>query len=113
MKAKTDSGPTSENQEKPREIQNLFELMAIVSTADTISHFESAYNNCTIRYGDMKKQLAADMNMYIAPFREKINDLLKNDDYLKKVAAEGAEQAKVSAEKTLSEVRRIMGIRYF
>lgn len=61
MRAKTDSGPTEPNQEKPEEIRNLFMLMSLVSQSDTVQFFEDAYNNCSIRYGDMKKQLAEDI----------------------------------------------------
>lgn len=113
MKAKTDLGPTQPNQEKPQEIQNLFELMSIVSKPDVVNHFDEAYNSCTIRYGDMKKQLAEDMNLYISPIREKINGMLEDEAYLGKVVREGGEKARENAEKTISEVRRIMGIRYF
>jgi tryptophanyl-tRNA synthetase len=35
--------------------------MQLVSAPDTIAHFDEAYNNCSIRYGDLKKQLAEDM----------------------------------------------------
>src|ERR1051325_2557938 len=55
MRAVTDSGPTQPNQPKPEAIQNLFTLMNVVSKPDTIKFFEEAYNNCTVRYGDMKK----------------------------------------------------------
>ena len=79
MKAKTDSGPTQMNQEKPVEIENLFTLMKAVSTADTVAFFEEKYNKCEIRYGDMKKQLAEDMISFTAPFREKIIELSSNE----------------------------------
>jgi tryptophanyl-tRNA synthetase len=47
--------------------------MKLVSSQDIIEKFESDYNACTIRYGDMKKQLAEDMVAFIAPIREKSN----------------------------------------
>ena len=43
-RAVTDGGPTEENQTKPEAIQNLFDLMSIVSTPDTLSHFDELYN---------------------------------------------------------------------
>src|SRR6195952_3953169 len=61
MKAKTDQGPTEMNSEKPVYIQGLFTLMSLVSNEATTARFEHDFNNCQIRYGDMKKQLAADM----------------------------------------------------
>ena len=111
MRAVTDSGPTMLNQEKPEAIQNLFTLMALVSTPDTYDYFNDQYNNMAIRYGDMKKQLAADINAFCAPIRERIIDFKNNDEYLAKVAREGAEAAAESAEKTIREVREIIGFR--
>lgn len=111
MKAVTDSGPTVPNSEKPDVIQNLFTLMEVVSAPSTLSYFDEQYNNCSIRYGDMKKQLAADINQFCAPIREQIVDLVQNNAYLEKVAREGAERASESALKTLKEVREIIGFR--
>jgi tryptophanyl-tRNA synthetase len=113
MRAVTDAGPTAENQEKPVEIQNLFDLMAVVSTADTYEHFDNLYNTCNVRYGDLKKQLAEDMIIATAPIRERINEIFNDTDYLKKVAGNGAEKARESASKTIKEVRKIIGFRSF
>ncbi|MCB2207213.1 MAG: tryptophan--tRNA ligase [Bacteroidetes bacterium] len=111
MRAVTDSGPTEMNQEKPEPIQNLFNLMKVVSASDTVDHFDEAYNNCTIRYGDLKKQLAGDIINFTAPFYEKINELSKDDAYIKKVIDMGAEKARANAQKTVREVREIIGFR--
>jgi len=113
MRALTDAGPTEVDQNKPVEIQNLFDLMALVSLPDTIETFENAYNSCTIRYGDLKKQLATDVEVFFKPMREKISDALKNETVLAKAAKLGAEKARESASKTLKEVREIIGIRKF
>lgn len=111
MRAVTDSGPTVHNQEKPDPIQNLFTLMELVSTPDTYNYFNDKYNACEIRYGDMKKQLAQDINAFCAPIRERILAIQGDNDYLLKVAKLGAEKAEASAEKTLREVRQIIGFR--
>ncbi len=83
--------------------------MSVVSKPDTLEFFENAYNTCQIRYGDMKKQLAEDMILFTAPFRERINDLLADEKGLDAIAAEGAEKARLSARKTIDEVRNIIG----
>lgn len=111
MKALTDSGPTRENQEKPDYIQNLFDLMRIVSTADTLAHFDDLYNRCQIRYGDFKKQLGEDMVRATTPVRERIQDIASDQAYLSKVARMGAEKARDSARRTLQEVRALIGIK--
>ncbi len=113
MRAKTDAGPTQANQKKPDEVQNLFDLMKLVSAADVVENFDIAYNNCTIRYGDMKKQLALDMDVFLKPIREKIVDALKNETLLAHAAKLGADKARESASKTLKEVREIIGFRKF
>jgi tryptophanyl-tRNA synthetase len=113
MRAVTDSGPTVENQEKPQEIQNLFDLMKVVSTPDTLAHFDGLYNKMAIRYGDLKKQLAEDMVLATAPIRDRINAIANDADYLRKVAEMGAEKARESASRTIREVREIIGFRKF
>ena len=111
MKAVTDSGPTEPNSVKPEPIANLFTMMEIESSKDTYDFFNEKYNNCEIRYGDMKKQLAEDINNFCAPIREKILDIRNNEELLAKVARMGAEKARESAAKTLNEVRQIIGFR--
>ena len=113
MKAKTDGGPTEPNQEKPEAIKNLFQLMSIVSTPDTVAFFDEQYNKCAIRYGDMKKQLAEDMIKFVAPFSEKIKAISADDAYISKVTKMGAEKARESARKTIQEVREIIGFKPF
>lgn len=111
MKAVSDAGPTEPNSVKPEPIANLFTMMEIVSEKETYDFFNEKYNNCEIRYGDMKKQLAEDINKFCAPIRERILDMAANTEYLDKVARMGAEKACESASKTLNEVRQIIGFR--
>ena len=111
MKAVTDSGPTEPNQAKPEVIQNLFTLMDLVSDRSTIEHFENAWNDCSIRYGDLKKQLAEDIIRAVAPIREHIKDIYNDDAYLERVAREGAAKAREQAAKTVKEVRQIIGFK--
>jgi len=113
MRAKTDSGPTEKNSKKPDYIENLFLLMKLVSTNDSVKKFEDDFNNCTIRYGDMKKQLAEDMVKYISPIREKAVSILANEKYLKEVMEKGAEKARASANATIKLVREAMRLNYF
>ena len=118
MKAKTDGGPLTPNAPMPAYIENLFTLMGLVSTADTVQKFKSDYNNssegnCIIRYGDLKKQLAEDMAAFIKPIREKATDLQKDTATLQKIMKLGAEKAGESASKTLTLVRSAIGMNYY
>jgi tryptophanyl-tRNA synthetase len=113
-KAKTDQGPATENATKPDFIENLFTLMKLVSSPDTVAKFNADYNNssegkCVIRYGDLKKQLAEDMIGFIRPIREKATDLQANPELLKKIIRLGAEKARASASDTLQLVKNAVG----
>lgn len=111
MKAVTDGGPSEPNSEKPEAIANLFTMLKIVSSADTYDFFNEKYNTCQVRYGDLKKQLAEDIIQFTSPIREKILEYSADTEYMNKVAREGAEKARASAEKTIREVREIIGFK--
>jgi tryptophanyl-tRNA synthetase len=113
MKAVTDSGPTEPNSTPTEPIQNLFDLMKVVSTEDTLDFFKESYAKCEIRYGDLKKQLAEDIVNFTNPIRKRILDIYNDTDYLQKVAKIGEDKARESAQKTIKEVREIIGIRKF
>jgi tryptophanyl-tRNA synthetase len=112
-KALTDQGPAQANQPKPDCIENLFALLKAVSAPEVVAHFEEKWNTCEIRYGDLKKQLAEDIDRAVSPIRERILDIRNNDAYLRKVAGEGAEKARESASNTIKAVREIMGFKPF
>lgn len=113
MKAKTDSGPTSMNAEKPDYIENIFMLMKLVSAEEVWKKFDADFSNCTIRYGDMKKQLAEDMVQFIRPIREKAEAIYRDEKYLADVIEMGREKARKSAAVTIDLVRQAMGMKYF
>jgi tryptophanyl-tRNA synthetase len=111
MKAVTDSGPTELNSTKPDVIQNLFTIMEVVSAPDVYDYFNEQYNQCAIRYGDLKKQMAEDIIAFCTPLRERILEYSSDVPRMEKVAAMGAEKARESASRTLCEARRIIGFR--
>lgn len=112
-KAKTDSGPAQPNSTKPDYIENIFMLMKLVSSPDVVQKFEDDYNSCTIRYGDMKKQLATDMVKFITPIREKAETIRADQAYLKSVMEQGAQKARQSAQATMAIVRQVTGFHYY
>jgi tryptophanyl-tRNA synthetase len=114
MRAKTDSGPTEANSQKPAYIENLFTLMKIVSAPDVIKKYEEDYSVAVqIRYGDFKKQLAEDMVRFIKPIRDKAISIFNNEKYLKDVMELGAAKARKSAQATMALVRQAMELNYF
>lgn len=113
MRAVTDGGPTAENQPKSEAVQNLFTLLYHISGQDIHDDFNQQYQKATIRYGDLKKQLAQDLIAFTAPLRERIRELTAEPEYLRQVATEGAEQARSSARYTIEEVRKAIGHQSF
>ncbi len=113
MKAKTDAGPSAPNMPMPDYIENIFLLMRLVSEADTIRKFEEDYNMASIRYGDMKKQLAEDMVRFVAPIREKAESIRQDESYLRRIMEMGAEKARTSAAATMEKVREAIGLKYY
>jgi tryptophanyl-tRNA synthetase len=111
MRAVTDTGPTEANQEPTEPVQNLFTIMDLVSKPETSAFFRQQYAQCSIRYGDLKKQLAEDIIHYLTPIREKFDQIFNDQEYLGKVAAAGCDKARASAAKTIAEARKAIGIK--
>ncbi len=113
MRAVTDSGPTEPDQPMSPGVANLFTLLKYFSSPDTYRHFEAAYRRCTIRYGDLKKQLAEDIIAMVAPIQEKITYYGAHRDLLRRIIRQGNEKARESARKTVREARSAIGLRDF
>ncbi|HAJ99500.1 MAG TPA: tryptophan--tRNA ligase [Bacteroidales bacterium] len=113
MAAMTDSGPQQPDQPMSQGVANLFSLLEVLSSEDTHSHFLAKYKEGSIRYGDMKKQLAEDIIAFTSPLRQRILEIGQNKEYLSRVARLGAEKARESASNTIKEVRKIIGFKPF
>ncbi len=111
MKAVTDMGPQTPNSERPEVIENLFTFLLLSSNKEAYDYFDEKWNDCTLRYGDLKKYIAADLVKTIAPIRERIQEFSADTKRLDRIALEGAERARESARATIEEVRRIIGFR--
>lgn len=60
------------------------------------------------QYKVLKEALAADINAYLAPMREKYNSI--TDEDVKRVLADGGAKAKAIASKKMEEVRQKVGV---
>jgi len=112
-KAKTDSGALAPGAPMPETIANLFLLLKLVSSQDVVDKFQSDYQAGTIRYGDMKKELAEGMVAFIAPIREKADQIRNDEAYLRTVMEQGAAKARASAAVTLQLAKDAIGLNYF
>lgn len=113
MSAVTDAGPTEMGQAMSEPVRNLFAILDVVSEKQVVDHFREKHASCEIRYGDLKKQLAEDIIIALTPIREKLNEILADNEYLARVVREGGEKARESAGRTVREVREIIGYKPF
>ncbi len=109
-RAKTDTGPTEKNSPLTQEVKNLFDLMALFSNEEQITYFKNSYLDCSIRYGDLKNQLALDAIQFIRPLREQIEEYINKPNLLVEIAKSGAEKANNSANNTIEELRDTLGL---
>ncbi len=113
MRAVTDEGPQTPDSPMSEPVANLFSLLELTSAPEVVESFRKSYADSSIRYGDLKKQLAEDILAITTPIRERVADILADDAYIANVVRRGAEKARERAAATLSEMRHIMGIRKF
>ncbi len=111
-KAKTDSGGIP-GSPMPESIANLLQLMRLIGLTDNAEIYEAHYIAGTIRYGDMKKELADGMVAFIAPIRERAEAVRNDEPYLRHVMEQGAAKARASAQATLQLAREAIGLHYF
>lgn len=88
-------------------------LLTILRECDLklAGQYEKAEANGTIRYADLKADLANALAKYFAPFREKRESLAAKPNDVQKILAVAAARARKEAEKTMKEVRKRMGLR--
>jgi len=108
-KAKTDSGVGAP---MPDSVANLFQLLRLVAPEEGVAKFAADYEAGTIRYGDMKKELAEGMVRFIAPIREKAEAIQNDEVYLRRVMEQGAEKARASAKVTIELAKDAIGLNY-
>lgn len=121
-KAKTDSGSSVHVKEDggewknqspmPESVAGLFQLLRLVAPEELVARFAADYEAGTIRYGDMKKELAEGMVRFIAPIREKAEAIQNDDVYLRRVMEQGAAKARASAKVTIELAKDAIGLNY-
>jgi tryptophanyl-tRNA synthetase len=120
MKAKTESGSggTKDGEAPaasamPQSVENLFQLAELVCAPEVVAKFRRDYEQGTIRYGDMKKELAEAMVAFIAPIRERADAIRNDEAYLRRVMEQGAAKARASAAVTLRLAKEAIGLNYY
>ena len=92
-------------------VENLLMLLKQFGTAAQYVAYTEAQENGSIRYGDLKADLGVAIAESFAGFRAKRKELLESKDAIAEILMKGAAKANVVAEKTITEVRTIIGVR--
>jgi tryptophanyl-tRNA synthetase len=108
----TAGGVSSDRPVMSDAVANLFQLLRLVATEDVVAKFMADFDAGTIRYGDMKKELAEGMVRFIAPIREKAEAIQNDAVYLRRVMEQGAAKARASARVTLELAKEAIGLNY-
>lgn len=101
---KGDSVPTSGG------VANLLQFVELFEGVERRREYEQAYVTAGIRYGDLKKSLAAAIDQELAPIRERRRELEQQPNLVEEVIQAGAVRARQVASQTLAETKAAMGL---
>jgi len=88
-------------------ISNLLNIMS-VATETPISELEKKYESSN--YGEFKKDVAGSVINLLKPLQSKLAEYDKNEDYVRKVLTDGAEEVAPRAKETLERVKKAVGL---
>jgi len=108
MNIVTDSTPMEEPLDA--ESCNVFALYRFFATPEECREMKKKYASSTFGYGHAKLALFEKMNEYFTPFREKREELKRDEEKVREILRRGGEKARREAQKTVSEIRRAVGI---
>jgi tryptophanyl-tRNA synthetase len=107
-RAVTDSGSEIRRGPDKPGVTNLIEILAAVRG---VSPDQVETDLADARgYGDLKGEVATAVTEYLAPTRERYQELRADETGLEAVLAKGAEKARAIASDTVRDVRRVMGV---
>jgi len=107
-KIPTDSGKGDELP-KTGGVANLLTFVELFIGQDRRQELEKLYASSGIRYGEVKKELAAAIYKELEPIQTKREELARDTEYVDKVITEGAQKARAIASQTVKEVKEKMG----
>jgi len=108
MSIVTDS--TGVEEAKEPEGNTIYEIYKLFSTSTEQEELAKRFRAGGMGYGHAKKELLEKANAYLAPLREKREQIANNSDFISDVLAEGAKKARAIADAKLEEVKRSVGL---
>lgn len=108
MSAVTDIGPAGS--EMSAGVKNLFTLLELLAQKPVYQKFLNAYQQKTIRYSELKNDLAETIIAFLKPIQERQKQLAKSKKQVQKILADGAKKARIIAQKNIAEIKKQMGL---
>lgn len=105
-RAVTDTVGTVKYCDEQPGIKNLINILS-ATTGKTPLEIEKSYKGKG--YAQFKEDVAEAIINELSPIQEKVNELLKNKDYLEGIYKKGAEKASYAAAKTLRKMQKKIG----
>lgn len=91
--------------------ENLLVLLNEFGDEDIYQRFAAAEKDGSIRYSDLKMAVSKAVSGYFTEFRKKRKELLANQEEIANVLKKGAEKAQAIADRTMSEIMKLVGVR--
>ena len=111
MSIVTDS--TSVEDPKSPDTCSVFALYRLFASPDAVADVADRYRKGGIGYGEVKKELVELIWNYFTPYRERRDELMKDQPYVRRVLLDGADKARYHANRTLRKVRKRVGAVYY
>ena len=109
-KAPTDSGTEGGDVPQTGNVANLFKLFSLFDKGDLYNKYVHDYKDKTIRYSEMKDDLAELIYKELQPLQEKRKAFENNPELVNKILEESAAKCRERAEVTMREVKEKMGL---
>jgi len=92
-------------------VKNLLELYSYFGDKNKYQKMLSQYKEAKLMNVELKEELSQTIIKFLAPIQERIKELEKNPAKVNKILAAGAKQAQKIADKNMSEIKKLVGIR--
>jgi tryptophanyl-tRNA synthetase len=99
------------NEPKDPDNSTLITLHRLVSSHDTVAELEERYRSGGIGYKEVKERLSENLKAFIAPLRERRQQLAADTAAVEETLHAGAEIAREVSEQKMHRVRDVVGVR--
>lgn len=109
MSILSDSTPMEEP--KDPKTCNVFAIYKLFASSEEVAAMEANYRGGNYGYGHAKQALFDKMQEHFAPMQARRDELAKHPDYVWDILKDGAKRASIEADKTMTKVRKLVGLR--